>query len=92
MIGTVAVLALVGGLWLAVGRSDNGPVGSGSNEGATDNEAVPRRNTDNRATDAQVAATKDIFGIPFIQPTIKGGTYWLSNWGGRRDFTGVVAK
>lgn len=88
MIGSVAVLALVAGLWVAVGRNDNGRV-SGSNEGATDNEATPRRNTANRATDAQVAATKDIFGITYIQPTLRGGTYWLSNWGGRRDFTGV---
>ena len=60
----------------------------GSNR-ANDNPGQGREATDNRATEAQVEATKDIFGIKFIEPTLRDGTYWLSNWDGRRDFTGV---
>ena len=56
---------------------------------AADNQATARKATDNRATAEQAEATKDIFGIKFIEPTLRGGTFWLSNWGGRRDFTGV---
>lgn len=47
-------------------------------------EAAPRT-----ATRAQVNATKDAFGISYIQPTLAGGTYWISNWGPRRDFDAV---
>jgi hypothetical protein len=47
------------------------------------------RTPDNVATEAQIEATRDIFGIRFINPTLGGGTYWLSNWGGQRAFTGV---
>ncbi len=72
---------------MAVGAKSNSP--ARGNVPATDNPLKPRPATDNRATKAQIAATKDIFGIKFIEPTRKDGTYWISNWGGRRDFAGL---
>lgn len=44
---------------------------------------------DNVATEAQVAGTADVFGISFLKPTLKGGTYWVSDWGQARKISGV---
>jgi hypothetical protein len=43
----------------------------------------------NQVTAAQALATKDRFGIAFLQPTAPWGTQWVSNWTGSRHFTGV---
>lgn len=43
----------------------------------------------NEATDAQVHATSDVFGITYLHPTLPHGTYWISHWGPHRAFSGV---
>ena len=49
----------------------------------------PRARLVNEATDAQVHATSDIFGIRYLHPTLPGGTYWIGQWDTPRHFTGV---
>jgi hypothetical protein len=43
----------------------------------------------NQATEAQVRAHSDVFGIRFLEPTRRGGTYWISDWKAPRRFSGV---
>lgn len=86
-VGAVVSLVLAAVLWTVFGG--NGPVSPGGDDRNTEPRATDPQAADNVATDAQLEASKDIFGIRFIGPTLPGGTYWLSNWGGRRDFTGV---
>lgn len=43
----------------------------------------------NQATDAEVKATSDVFGITYLHPTLPDGTYWISRWGPPRSFSGV---
>ena len=43
----------------------------------------------NRATQAQVRARADTFGIDYLRPTLSGGSYWISNWAAHRSFSGV---
>ena len=68
---------LVVGFWAGLRQASNDPEGTRASA------------SDNRATVEQVRATKDSYGIRFIKPTLSGGTYWMSNWEPRRDFTGI---
>jgi hypothetical protein len=43
----------------------------------------------NQATEADVSAHADRFGISYLEPTMPGGTYWVSHWDTPRDFAGV---
>jgi hypothetical protein len=43
----------------------------------------------NQASTADVKATRDAFGIAFLQPTLPDGTYWKSKWQRPRSFDGV---
>jgi hypothetical protein len=43
----------------------------------------------NQATAADVRATRDRFGIRYLEPTLPRGNYWVSHWQGRRSFGGV---
>ena len=56
-----------------------GPGGDPGKKGS--GESVPHR-----ATDAQVAAGADEFGISYLRPTRPGGTYWVSSWDAPRKF------
>ena len=51
--------------------------------------AEPHVRLVNQATAADVRATRDDFGIEYLQPTLPDGTYWVSDWKGRRAFDGV---
>ena len=50
---------------------------------------APTPRLPNQATAADVRATRDRFGITFLQPTLPSGTYWKSNWQRPRSFDGV---
>jgi hypothetical protein len=46
----------------------------------------------NQASDAQVRAKQDVFGIAYLHRTLPRGTYWISQWDAARRFDGVDPK
>jgi hypothetical protein len=43
----------------------------------------------NQATEAQVRARSDVFGVKYLRRTLRDGTYWISDWDSPRRFSGV---
>lgn len=82
LLGLVAaMLAAVGAGWW---------VGAAVRPSAeSDTRADPPPLLDNQATPAQERATEDSFGISFLHRTRPRGTFWESQWQGRRSFDGV---
>ncbi|MGZ8736511.1 MAG: hypothetical protein ACXWW7_05040 [Nocardioides sp.] len=47
------------------------------------------RSAENRATQEQVEARTDQFGISYLKRTRPGGTYWVSDWDSPRQFHAI---
>jgi hypothetical protein len=62
-------------------------LGSGVLPGPGDEPPGPR--LVNQATEADVRASGDRFGVDYLEPTLPEGTYWVSDWSGERSFDGV---
>ncbi|WP_211357301.1 hypothetical protein [Nocardioides rubriscoriae] len=43
----------------------------------------------NQVTPAQMEATVDEFGVAYLHPTLRDGTYWVAQWDAPRSFDGV---
>lgn len=82
VLGAVSVLGVVASLWLP---SEPSPE-------RTETPPPSSPPLDNQATASEVKATQDRFGIRFLQPTLRRGTYWKSSWERPRSFGGVDPK
>lgn len=71
----------------ALPARDPTPSGQHGSEHGSEHPVTPR--LVNQATEADVAATHDPFGIRFLQPTLPLGTYWKARWDTPRAFDGV---
>jgi hypothetical protein len=80
----LALMAVLGATFVATLRPPGEPTAKPTR---TPTPSAPL--LDNQATAADVEATRDEFGIRFLQPTLPRGTYWKSSWQRPRSFTGV---